>query len=243
MTAPTPTSTDSLASVARELSKLLEPLRTELDPSRAKIFFLKLGLTLTDAQIASLATPINTIVTRSDELIALIPVILDGSSVDKVRHLSEGQRRGLRRGYLKKLRDPRAWARLLRLRTDFRVLAAAMGLRPRRTAPAASAAPPDNANPLFAEAFDAFATGGRDLLLVFSESDRLWWEWREKFESRRPELVSRHAARCRVHVVAGANHVFTFPEWQRDMLAKPSAAHASGNFANLGTSRTPKAAV
>jgi hypothetical protein len=75
VTAPR-TSTDSLASVANELATLFEPLRTELDPARARIFFLKLGLTLSDAQVASLATPIDTIVSRSDELIALIPEII-----------------------------------------------------------------------------------------------------------------------------------------------------------------------
>ncbi len=45
-----------------------------------------------------------------------MPVILDGSGVDKVATMSEGQRQGVRQKYLGKLLDRRAWWRVLTLR-------------------------------------------------------------------------------------------------------------------------------
>src|SRR5262245_62075654 len=67
---------DTLASVAAELAKVLEPLHTELLPLRAKGFFGEMGITLTDPQAAALAGPLDTIVTSTDALLALIPQII-----------------------------------------------------------------------------------------------------------------------------------------------------------------------
>jgi len=69
-------STDSLGQVAIELAKLLEPLKTELAPGRAKGLFAQLGITVTDAQATALGADLNKIVTRTGELVALVPVII-----------------------------------------------------------------------------------------------------------------------------------------------------------------------
>ncbi len=67
---------DTLASVAAELAKVLEPLHTELVAPRTKGFFAEMGIPLTDPQAAALAGPLNTIVTNTDALLVLIPQII-----------------------------------------------------------------------------------------------------------------------------------------------------------------------
>jgi hypothetical protein len=67
---------DSLGQIAAELAKIFEPLRTELVAPHTKGFFAELGVTLTDQQAAGLAAPLGIIVTRTDELLALIPEII-----------------------------------------------------------------------------------------------------------------------------------------------------------------------
>jgi hypothetical protein len=67
---------DTLASVATELAKLIEPLRTELVAPRTQGFFAQMGITLTNTQATALAGPLGTIVTNTDAMIALIPEII-----------------------------------------------------------------------------------------------------------------------------------------------------------------------
>src|SRR5947209_15533051 len=67
---------DTLASVATELAKLIEPLRTELVAPRTQGFFAQMGIPLTNAQSTALSGPITTIVTNTDAMIALLPEII-----------------------------------------------------------------------------------------------------------------------------------------------------------------------
>jgi hypothetical protein len=67
---------DTLASVAAELSKLLEPLRTELVAPRTKGFFAQMGIALTDAQAAALGAPLTTIVTNTEAVIEMVRQII-----------------------------------------------------------------------------------------------------------------------------------------------------------------------
>ena len=68
--------TDTLASVATELAKLIEPLRTELVAPRTQGFFAQMGIALTNAQATALSGPLTTIVTNTEAMIALIPEII-----------------------------------------------------------------------------------------------------------------------------------------------------------------------
>jgi hypothetical protein len=68
--------TDTLASVATELAKVLEPLRTELVAPRTTGFFAQMGIPLTNAQATALAGPLTTIVTDTEAVLALIPQII-----------------------------------------------------------------------------------------------------------------------------------------------------------------------
>ena len=168
-------------------------------------------------------------------LIALgLPITVEGRGVDKVAQMTDGQLARIRQGYLRKLFDPRSWARLLTLQTDVRLLTRAFR-KPVQTPTAATAATPapgaspdagagpgpapaptSNLNPYFAPAFFAAADRGMRMLLIFSETDRLWWEFEEKFLRAHPGVLDRYASRVSVTVVAEANHIFTLEPWQRE---------------------------
>jgi hypothetical protein len=154
-----------------------------------------------------------------------LPVMLDGSSVDKIRNMTAGQLDRIRQRYVRKIFNPSAWLRLLSFKTDFRqLLRAFTASRRKRPAPAAAAggpaAPPagSNANPKFPPAFLAMLASGRPVLMLFSGSDRLYAEFQEKFLAFYQDRVNAHARYLDVEVVDRANHIFSFPEWQREML-------------------------
>lgn len=68
--------TDSLGAVAVELATLLEPLTAALTPGRAPRFFAQLGIPLTGAQATALGGSLNTVATRVQELVDLVPEII-----------------------------------------------------------------------------------------------------------------------------------------------------------------------
>ena len=70
------TGTDSLGQIAVELAKLLEPLRQELAPERAKGFFGELGITVTDSQAAALGGELNGAIAAIERLLEQIPAVL-----------------------------------------------------------------------------------------------------------------------------------------------------------------------
>lgn len=159
-------------------------------------------------------------------LLALgIPVSVDGSAVDHVRFMSAGQLESVRERYVDKLRDPRAWLRVLRLETDFRLLARSF-LGRRDAAPDATGAAGtpagDNTNPHFLPALLAMLHANKPVMLVFSGADRLYWEFAERFVDSGRLALQANRNVLDVEVVEGANHVFGFKEWQEDMLQRAS---------------------
>jgi alpha/beta superfamily hydrolase len=161
-----------------------------------------------------------------------LPVMVEGSQVDKYAVMTEGQARNLRRKYLAKLADPRAWLRLLQLKSDFRLITRTLRAK-KAPAPAASPAPAagvavqpavaDNTNPHFAPAMRALLARDVPLLLLFSEMDRLWWEFEEKYLQRHPADLAARPGLADIVVVPEANHVFTLDAWQADMLGRACA--------------------
>ena len=160
-----------------------------------------------------------------------IPVILDGSNRDAARYMTSSQLTDIRTGYWRKLRGAewRSWVRLLTFRSDFRMIArtlfAPVQARIRRAQPAKAepenaqtGVQPDNTNPLFAPAFRSMVSTSRQVLLVFAESDRLFWEFEEKFLRRHGPALERYAASYRVHVTPQANHIFSSSAWQDDLF-------------------------
>jgi hypothetical protein len=158
-------------------------------------------------------------------LLALgMTAVLANRSADPSLYMSRGELAHMRRGYVRKLMDPASWVRLLTLKTDYRTLWRAV-FKPLVTkgTPQQASAPAehDNANPLFPPAFFNMVEGRRPMLFVFGGSDRLRWDFEEKFLARFPARVA--AARERdafdVRVIEHANHVLSFEEWQNEMLA------------------------
>lgn len=154
-----------------------------------------------------------------------IPAVFSRSSADASRYMTTGQLEESQRIYMRRLFKPRAWFRLLTFQADYRLiwrfLEHVLRRRLRRSAPVPAASPPpenDNANPLFPRAFFNMLASERPMLLVFGGSDRLKWEFEEKFVTRHRERLATLPQVYEVHIVEHANHVLSLSEWQRDML-------------------------
>jgi alpha/beta superfamily hydrolase len=160
-----------------------------------------------------------------------IPVIRYSASIDPGRYMTRGQVRDLRRGYIRKLMSPAAWARLVTLRSDYRsigriVKSALAGLsrapaasqNAEQAAQSGSGEESTNLNPLFGPAFFKMLGSNRRILLIFSGSDRLTWEYEEKFAMPNKVRIAQFEEDLEVHTVPDANHVFSGSEWQQEMM-------------------------
>jgi pimeloyl-ACP methyl ester carboxylesterase len=133
-----------------------------------------------------------------------------------------------RRGYLRRLLQPKSWWRLLTLQSELGVIwlsLYARADRPTRPAPLpeGTALTPEqlgNINPQFPEAFFEFLGRGGRALMLFSEKDRLYAEYQDKFVALHESRLQRHATQVTEHLVPGANHVLSQREWQEEMLAE-----------------------
>ena len=158
-------------------------------------------------------------------LLALgITPLLASRAADPSLYMTQGQLDQMRRGYIGKLFSPKAWVRLLTLRSDYRVIWRSMR-RPSKSRsdghPSTSAATSpesDNASPLFPPAFFKMLSSERPIMLIFGGSDRLHWEFDEKFVARHSERLAQLKETYKLHIVEHANHVLSFDEWQREML-------------------------
>jgi alpha/beta superfamily hydrolase len=153
-----------------------------------------------------------------------IPVTLDGSNIDATRYMTTEHLASTRMGYLRKLRPSnwRSWIRLLTLQSDYRMIMRSL-MKPLRAragqaAPEPAAVPADNTNPCFAPAFRRMVSSSRRVLLIFAEADRLFWEFENKFMQRQAGVLAPYADCFEVHVTKQANHIFSFGEWQQDMM-------------------------
>jgi pimeloyl-ACP methyl ester carboxylesterase len=158
-------------------------------------------------------------------LLALgITPVLASRAAEASLYMTIGQLEAQQRMYLRRLLSPEAWFRLLTLRTDNRLIRRMMTHWVRKslgrtpppvTTPQAEA---DNANPLFPPAFFKMLSSRRPMLLIFGGSDRLHWEYEEKFVARHRERLTSVPPLAEVHVVEHANHVLSLREWQEEML-------------------------
>lgn len=160
-----------------------------------------------------------------------IPVILDSADIDPSRYITAGELMGLREKYKKKFLNPNAWFRFMTFRSDYRMLFKSFLVSGSKTAsdnkPAIACSKIDkknqiqaidNFNVLFPAALNGMLSGNRPILFIFSESDRLFWEYEEKFVRRYPEKEQGERSLLTVKVTKDANHIFSFSEWQKDMI-------------------------
>lgn len=170
---------------------------------------------------------------RVDALVGFgIPVIQYGNDSMRYRYLSAGEQGRFRRGYIRKLLDWKSWVRLLTFRSDFSVIAKVF-LSPlkrlwrSRTAARASTAPEvgasdtteaGNLNSFFPPAFFKMLNASRKMLLVFGETDRLYWDFDEKFYQRRKQEIERYRDHFEIHLVKEARHIFEERGQQEELL-------------------------
>ena len=150
-----------------------------------------------------------------------IPVILDGIQVDPSIHMTEGQAESLRRSYYEKILDIGAWKRFISMKSDFRVIWRILtpGMPKTKTNPVdGTCGEVSNFNPLFPQAFHKMIFSSRKLLLIFSDMDRLYWEYDEKFWQPYKGLYEDRMEFIDVRVLKNANHIISSPVSQKEML-------------------------
>lgn len=172
---------------------------------------------------------------RVHSLVCLgIPVILDSASTDQTKYMTRGQLEDLRGNYLKKLLDLKSWVRFLSLKSDYSlicrsILTAVKG----KAAYTHTTQPPlrlegydgglnsnesdNNFNRYFPMALHNVLSS-RKVLLIFSEADRLFWEFEEKYRAVYKSEFEKHKVNAEIHITKNANHIFSFNEWQAEML-------------------------
>jgi uncharacterized protein len=160
-----------------------------------------------------------------------IPVILDGSKIDYTKYITDAQLKGMRDGAIRKLWDFagwRSWLRFLTFQSNYRLMVRSL-IKPllarfQRTAlpiPVATEnSPGDNTNPHFAPAFFKMVSTSRHVYLIFAGMDRLLHEFEKKFVERNRSELEPYAAWYDIHVTKDANHIFSFQEWETDMLSR-----------------------
>lgn len=154
-----------------------------------------------------------------------LPTVLEGGPENWARILTQQQIESLRGSYVRKVLDPKSWARLLSGKSDYKVIWRIvrnwMARRRRRTA-AANAVPAktevDSTNPRFASAFLSMLRSGRPMLLLFSGADRLHGQFQENFEAHHADRLAPFKHLYEVHVIANANHVLSDRAWVAESL-------------------------
>jgi uncharacterized protein len=163
-----------------------------------------------------------------------MPVILDNSTTDQSKYMARGQLEELRGTYLRKLINPKSWARFLSMKSDYRLIyKSIMTAAKSKTSVSSMSGPANgqesdgvmmklndsraNLNPYFPLALHTFLST-RKVILIFSGADRLYWEYEEKFMSKYRGHIAQYASNLTINIVKDANHIFSFSEWQNEML-------------------------
>lgn len=161
---------------------------------------------------------------RIDSLLGIgIPVTLDSANMDRMETLSSGYLERLRKGYVRKLLDPRSWLRLLTFQSDFRVMFKSLQSSRKQPSKPGTATPEGDArgnyNHLFTEGFMSFVESSRRMLLVYGGADRLLWEFEEQFMSRYAATLKDYNENyLEFHKIENANHILSLPEWKSELL-------------------------
>ena len=155
-----------------------------------------------------------------------IPTTLETGASDHQKVVTQGELTVLRKGYFRRMLQPKSWLRLLTFQSDFHTIFRSISQVLRKSTHPKSTAQSDNepsnpapdVNPYFAPAFFKMADTDRKHLLIFSGRDRLFWEFEEKFADFHSERLREASNSYQLHVVKEANHIFSFREWEQEML-------------------------
>lgn len=153
-------------------------------------------------------------------------VTLASNAATPAKYLTRAQLDSRRRGYYRRLLQPKSWLRLLTFQSEYGVIWRSMKRLiikepPPQAQPQSQQAIEQrgNANPLFPPAYFAFLERGGKTLMLFSEKDRLQSEYEEKFVAAYQEQLQPYQSQIHQHIVKDANHVLSFTPWQREMVA------------------------
>jgi len=211
---------DALASIYRltELGHCVDDVRAALDWLETRLGIRRsivgglCGAAITALQVA-----------REDSRLAALyaiglPSLLDG--VDVERRTSAGERQSHRSVYLRKLRQPASWLRLLSLKTDYGLLwrALAKGVLAKMAAPLAAggATPAAGLNPDLPGCLLALLGTGRPALMLFGERDPMRWSFEENVLQPWSAALEPYKSQIQYSVIPGANHILSRP---MDILA------------------------
>ena len=155
-------------------------------------------------------------------------VTLASNAATPGKYLTTKQLDGKRNQYFRNLLKLSSLWRFVTFRSDYSTIWHSMKrlvVKPPAKPAAATTGTPElppeqrgNANPLFPPAYFDFLQRGGKVLMLFSEKDRLWSEYEEKFEQPFAERLKPLAGNIDKHVIANANHVMALSEWQREMV-------------------------
>lgn len=160
-----------------------------------------------------------------------IPVILDSATTDQTKYMTKGQLENLRDSYLKKLINLKAWLRFFAFKSDYRLILKSLMTSMRKRDSSTNTVrhldsqlsetdsnhTANNLNPYFPPAFHKFLSS-RKMLLIFSEADRLYWEFEEKYSFSYKNEYEKYKTNVEIYVAKDANHIFSFKAWQEQML-------------------------
>lgn len=163
---------------------------------------------------------------RIDGLLSLgIPVSFEGGEADYGKFLTRGQLKTLEGGYVRNLKDPLRWLRLLTFRSNFRVIGKVLMRRIREKlgrdqtalSPSRANALLANLNHKFPPAFFHMLTRRCPMLMLFGGTDRWEFEFTEKFEQVYADMLEKLPKTYEKIVVPEANHIFSKPTWRNEM--------------------------
>jgi pimeloyl-ACP methyl ester carboxylesterase len=128
--------------------------------------------------------------------------------------------------YMKKLVNPKAWLRVIALRSDFRAIARSIRVKVRgdrffnekgHDRQKAGADTPA-LNPLYLRAYRAFLSGRGRVLFALSENDAGTPYFENLFEKAHLDPEKKKEDGWEIIKVKHANHIYAFKEWQEQLM-------------------------
>lgn len=159
-----------------------------------------------------------------------IPTALDVGPEQSDRFLTRGQLEVEGKRYLRNLLKPASWRRFLTGKSGYGLIMRSLrqlwsGRSTRASSPkqvsASGTATPgtqDNTNPHFAPSLLSLIQKRAPICLIFSGSDRLLFEFSEKFEQKNAEALAAEESPYEIHVIEKANHILSDPAWVSKFL-------------------------
>jgi hypothetical protein len=165
-----------------------------------------------------------------------LPIVLSGSSIAYDSFLTTNELKQKRSFYINKLftsKAWRSWIRFFTFQSDYRLIFRSLFLtngiekfeNSREKKETYEIKPQSIINPHFVPAFKKALQLEYNLLLIFAEADRHYWQFAENIIENGIINV-REEKNIELHVIKEANHIFSLKNWQNELI------EISGNWLN-----------